>query len=75
MIRQLKVAHDTAVKGRSATMVTLKAMLVHAPEQLRKETAGNTQIKLARHCAALRPRKLDTPDDSIRYTLRSIARR
>lgn len=75
MIRQLKVAHDTAVKGRSATMVTLKAMLVHAPEQLRKEAAGKTQIKLARHCAALRPRKLDSPDDSIRYTLRSIARR
>lgn len=31
MIRQLKVAHDTAVKDRSAAMVTLKAMLVHAP--------------------------------------------
>jgi transposase len=75
MIRQLKVAHDTAVKGRSAAMVTLKAMLVHAPEQMRKETAPKTQIMLARHLATLRPRELKTPDDSIRHTLRFLARR
>ena len=75
MIRQLKVAHDTAVKGRAATMVTLKAMLIHAPEQLRHQMAQKTQIMLARHLAALRPRELQTPDDSIRHTLRSLARR
>jgi transposase len=75
MIRQLKVAQDTAVKDRSAAMVTLKAMLIHAPEQLRKDTAEKTQIMLARHLAALRPRAMDTPEDSIRHTLRSIARR
>lgn len=40
MIRQLKVAHDTAGKDRSAAMVTLKTMLVHAPELLRQETPG-----------------------------------
>nr|WP_253720380.1 hypothetical protein [Brevibacterium renqingii] len=40
MIRQFKVAHDTAIKARTATMVTLKVMLVHVPEQLREETAG-----------------------------------
>jgi len=62
MIRQLKVAHDTAVKGRSAAMVTLKAMLVHAPESMRKETARKTQIMLARHLAALRPRELKTTE-------------
>lgn len=75
MIRQLKVAHDTAVKGRAATMVTLKAMLIHAPENMRRDMAGKTQIKLARHLAALRPRDLQTPDDSIRHTLRTLARR
>lgn len=75
MIRQLKVAHDTAVKGRSAAMITLKAMIVHAPEQLRQETAGKTQRMMARYCAALRPRGLETTDDSIRHTLRSIAKR
>ncbi|WP_354570144.1 hypothetical protein [Glaciihabitans sp. UYNi722] len=75
MIRQLKDAHDTAAKDRSAAMITLKAMIVQAPEQLRTETAKKTQRMLARHCAALRPRALETPDDSIRHTLRSIAKK
>jgi len=75
MIRQIKVAQDTAVKQRAATMVTLKAMLIHAPESVRQETRDLTQIKLARHLAALRPRQLHTPDDSIRHTLRSLAKR
>lgn len=30
---------------------------------------------IARHCAALRPRNLETPEDANRYALRSIARR
>lgn len=75
MIRQLKVAHDTAVKNRSATMITLKAMLVHASDSLKTETAGKTPRMLARHLAALRPRAMDTPDDSNRHVLRSLARR
>src|SRR5699024_4743154 len=75
MIRQLKVAHDTAVKERTASMVTLKAMLVHASEDLRRETARKTQKMVARHCAALRPRGLETPEDANRHALRSIAKR
>lgn len=75
MIRQLKVAGDTAVKARATTMTTLKAMLVHAPETLRKETKGKTQRSLARYCASLRPAALACPDDSIRHTVRSLARR
>lgn len=43
MIRQLKVAHDTAVKDRTGAMITLKAMLVHASEDLRRDTAKKTQ--------------------------------
>lgn len=38
MIRQLKVVHDQAVEQRTAAMVTMKAMLVHAPDALRQET-------------------------------------
>lgn len=75
MIRQLKVAHDTAVKDRTSAMITLKAMLVHATEDLRRETARKTQKMIARHCAALRPRGLDTPEDANRHALRSIAKR
>ena len=75
MIRQLKVAHDTAVKDRTGAMITLKAMLVHATEDLRRETAKKTQKMVARHCAALRPRGLQTPEDANRHALRSIAKR
>lgn len=75
MIRMLKVAHDQAVEQRSAAIVTIKALLVHAPDELRRECAGRTQVTLARHLAALRPRTLGTPEDALRHTLRSLARR
>lgn len=75
MIRQLKIAHGTAVKARASAMVTLKSVLVHAPEQLRREVTGKTPVMLARHLAALRPKTLQTPGDASRHTLRSLARR
>lgn len=75
MIRQLKIAHDTAVKARSATMVTLMVMVVHAPDEVRREVAGKTQAMLARHLTALRPRTLATSEDASRYTLRTLAHR
>lgn len=40
MIRQLKIAHDQAVEQRTTAMVTIKAMLIHAPDAMRYETAG-----------------------------------
>jgi len=75
MIRHLKVAHYAAVKGRSAEMVTLKAILVHALELMRTETARKTQIILAGHLSTLRPRELKTTGDTIRHTLRMLASR
>lgn len=56
-------------------MVTLKAVLVHAPDELRHAVARRTPVKLARHLAALRPRGLATLEDASRHTLRSLARR
>lgn len=75
MIRLLKVAHDTAVTDRTAAMITLKNVLVHCPDELRAATRRMTPIKLARHLAALRPRRLDSVEDAQRHTLRSLARR
>ena len=75
MIRQLKVVHDTAVRDRSAAMVILKGMLVHGDDELRATTNRMTQIKLARHLAALRPRSLSTPEDALRHCLRTLAKR
>ena len=37
MIRQVKIAKDTAVKARSQAIVTLKSVLVNAPAELREE--------------------------------------
>lgn len=75
MIRQLKIAHDSAVTDRTAAMITIKAMIVHASDELRRETATKTPLMLARHLAALRPRALETPEDALRHSLRSLARR
>ncbi|WP_280507740.1 transposase [Nocardia flavorosea] len=75
MIRQLKISHDQAVEQRAAAMVTMKAMLIHAPDALRGETTGKTQIMLARHLAGLRPLGLNGPEDALRHALRALARR
>lgn len=75
MIRQLKVAHDTAVKQRSSTMITLKAMIVHSCENRRREAAGKSPKALAKYCASLRPRSLACPQDANTHALRSLARR
>lgn len=37
MIRQIKVARDTAVKGRTQAMQTMKAIIVSAPAALREQ--------------------------------------
>ena len=75
MMRQLKIARDTAVKARTAAMITLKQLVVHAPPQLREALQVLTDRQLLTRCAALRPGPLDTPAASAKHTLRSIARR
>lgn len=75
MVRQLKVAYDTAVKARTVAMVTLKAMLIHAPEALRASTEGKTPATLARMLAGLRPSSLKDTADSIKHVLRTLSRR
>ncbi|MEW6226432.1 MAG: transposase, partial [Chloroflexota bacterium] len=56
MIRHLKVARDTAVKARTQAMVTLKALLVNAPQTLRERFIAITgPMSLIRALAALRP--------------------
>ena len=36
MMRQLKVARDTAMKARTSAMITLKQIIVNAPPNLRE---------------------------------------
>ncbi|GAA3772871.1 IS110 family transposase [Microbacterium kribbense] len=75
MIRQLKVVHDSAVLSRSSAMIMMKAMLVHSSDEMRRETNKMSRPKLARHLAGLRPRSLETPDDALRHSVRTLARR
>jgi molybdopterin biosynthesis enzyme MoaB len=37
MIRQVKIAKDTAVKSRSQAIITLKTIVVTAPAELREQ--------------------------------------
>ena len=75
MIRQLKIARETAGKARTAAMVTLKQIVVNAPPHLREALHALTDHRLLTHCAALRPGPLDTPTAAAKHTLRALARR
>jgi transposase len=76
MIRHLKVARDTAVKGRTQAMQTLKAIIVISPLVLREQLDRLTgKMALIRHLAALRPGPLTSTTASAKIALRAIARR
>jgi transposase len=40
MIRQIKIARDTARKGRTSAIITLKQIIVNAPAELRETFDG-----------------------------------
>jgi transposase len=76
MIRHLKVARDTAVKGRTQAMLTIKAIIVSAPDALREQLERvSGKMTLLRHLAALRPGPLTSTTASAKASLRAIARR
>jgi transposase len=75
-LRLIKVARDTAVKARTSAIITLKATLVTAVDELRAELEPLTDHKLITACAALEPGgELDDPEAAMRHVLRSLARR
>ena len=75
MIRLVKVAKDVAVKARTSAMISLKAVLVNAPAELREELQPLTKMVLIRRCGALRPGAVVDPTSAAKHTLRAIARR
>src|SRR3954453_21165749 len=75
-LRLLKVARDSAVKAQTSAMITLKATLVTASDQLRAELEPLTDHKLVLACAALaQTADLADPDAAMRHVLESLARR
>ena len=76
MIRHLKIARDSAVKSRSQAMVTLKTLIINAPEGLRDSLDRiRGRVALIRHAAALRPGDMTSPTASAKMAMRAIARR
>jgi transposase len=76
MIRHLKVARDAAVKAKTQAMLTLKALIVSAPAELREQLEGvRGKLALIRHLAALRPGPMVSPTASAKAALKAIARR
>lgn len=75
-IRVIKIARNTAVKAHTTAMITLKAVLVTAPDDLREALEPMTDHQLILACA-----DLDTDGDitngtvAIRVSLASLARR
>lgn len=76
MIRHFKIARDTALKARTQAMVTLKTLLVNAPQPLRERFIGITgKMTLIRAIAALRPGKPTSTTASAKMALRALAHR
>lgn len=75
MMRQLKIARDTAVKARTTAMITLKQIVVNASPVLRETLQDLPDHALLTRCAGCRPGPIDTPTASAKHTLRALARR
>ncbi len=75
MIRHTKIARDTARKGRTAAIVTLKALLVTTPAELREQFDGLTDKVLIDRCASLRPGAVNSTTASAKHALRALAKR
>jgi transposase len=75
MIRQVKIAKDTATKARSQAIITLKTILVNAPAELRERLEPLGDKALIEQCRTLRYESMSGPIDAACYTLRALADR
>lgn len=75
-IRLIKIARDSAVNAHSQAMITLKATLVTAPDELRTQLEPLTDFRLIQTCAALDiSGDIADPAVAMRQVLASLARR
>ena len=75
MIRQVKIARDTARKGRTSAIITLKALIVNTPAKLRESLDGLTNRALINRCARFRVSTVNSPTAAAKHSLRALARR
>lgn len=75
-IRLVKIARDSAVRAHSQTMITLKATLVTAQDELRGELEPLTDFRLIESCAQLgTDGDIANADVAMRQVLASLAHR
>jgi uncharacterized protein (TIGR03382 family) len=74
MIRSLRAARHTAMRGRTQTINALKALLVTAPTELREQLRGMSATRLVRTAADLEPGPITSPLAAAMLALR-LARR
>jgi transposase len=75
MIRQIKVARDTARKGRTSAIITLKALVVNVEAELREALEPLRDRALIERCAGFRPGRISDSTASAKHALRALARR
>lgn len=74
-IRLVKIARDGAVRAQSQTMITLKSLLVTAPDELRGELEGLSDFKLVTATAALVGSHRGDAASAVRHVLAALAGR
>jgi transposase len=75
IIRVLRVERETAMKARTAAINSMRALLVTAPDELRRQLRGLSTITLIATAAKLRPSGNRDVPTVAKATLRRIARR
>ncbi len=75
MIRQVKIARDTAVKSRTTALISLKCVIVNAPAELREQISSLSDKALIDRCAGFRPGTIDSTAASAKHVLRALGRR
>ncbi|MFB7115160.1 transposase [Streptomyces sp. NPDC056190] len=75
MICHTKIARDTTVRFRTQAMVTLKALIVTVPDELREQLQCLPKTALIERCAGLRPGSVTIVLASTKRSQQSLARR
>jgi transposase len=75
MVRQVKIARDTAVKARSSAIIALKTLIVNAPGEIREALDSLTDRKLMERCADFTLGPVTDPTTSTKHSLRALAMR
>lgn len=75
MIRVLRIARATAIRARTQAINALHALVVTAPEELRKDLRELSGPRLVRTCARFRAGDLTDSLGATKTALRSLAKR